>query len=240
MRKPSWLRFRPPKLGFEPTILFPAQFNGLTKLRRLAVWTTRVRKSILLGCLFAGSAFAASEGGSIGRMDFADTPAFHSVFEIRVPQPVEARREASVSTKMRIAMWASGSALPAQPETLLALQPPALPKVQTLQPSEIITAKTIRSAYLEESGPTHQSVKRRRFIRRAYVEPSEVEDDRSSFLEYQRRALSNRTDLDDAGSAREDVQPSFLGRHEPTRQAVKDADTQPSLLGRLLGALYPW
>jgi hypothetical protein len=196
-----------------------------------------VRKSVLFACLCAGPAFAADEVGGIGRMDFADTPAFHSVFETRVPQPVEARRSASVSAKVRIAMWASGSTLPAQPEILAAIQPSAI--AQTRQPSETIVAKTVRSAYLEESSPPDQSVIRKRFKRHAYVDPSEIEDDSSSFLEYQRRALSNGADLDDEQRAAEDRPPFYLGRPLHKRHLKDEYDEQPSLLGRIFGALFP-
>jgi len=199
-----------------------------------------VRISVLFACLFAESAFAAGEDGSIGRMDFADTPGFHSVLENRVPQPIEAHRRSSVSAKIRMAMWASGSTLPAQPESLVAIQSSGLPKVQALQPSETITAKTVRSASLEEGPPTHPSVQGKRFKRRVFVEPPEIENDRSSFLEYQRRALSNRADLDDEERASEDAPPSYLGRPEPKRQPDRENDAQPSLLGRIFGALLPW
>src|SRR6185369_5896383 len=110
---------QPPKFSFEPTILFSGLNQCADWLRGGSLdGVRRVRKSVLLACLCAGRAFADDEVGGIGRMGFADTPAFHSVFETRVPQPVEARRSASVSAKVRIAMWASGSTLPAQPESL--------------------------------------------------------------------------------------------------------------------------
>jgi hypothetical protein len=191
--------------------------------------------SVLFVWLFAEAAFAANEGGSIGRLDFADTPAFHSVFESRTPG---SQSRPGISAQMRIAMWTSGSTLPPQPETLVAIQPSALPGVQALQPSETITAKSVRSAYLEESLPTHQLAKRKRFKRRVFLDPSEVEDDASSFLEYQRRALSNRADLDDAESAGDGAQPSFLGRPEHTNQPDGGDNAQPSLLGRIFGVLF--
>jgi hypothetical protein len=197
-----------------------------------------VRISVLFAWLCAGPAFAADEVGGIGRMDFAATPAFHSVFETRIPQPVEARRSASVSAKVRIAMWASGSTLPAQPESLLAIQPTALPKVETLQPSETITAKTVQSASLGGSSPKPRSVEHKRLRRRVLVDPSEIEDDRSSFLEYQRRALSNRADLDGEEGTSEDG-PAYLGRPEATRHSNSETDAQPALLGSILGALFP-
>ncbi len=40
-----------------------------------------MRISALFFLFFAEAAWAASEGGSTGRMDFANTPAFRSVFE---------------------------------------------------------------------------------------------------------------------------------------------------------------
>jgi hypothetical protein len=193
-----------------------------------------VLTSVLFLFLFAESAFAASEGG-VGRLDFADTPAFHSVVEYNVPEPVEARRPTTVSAKMRIAMWASGSTLPARPESLQAVMPSALP---VLRPSETITAKTVRSAYLEETPAPHQSVSRKRFKRRVIVEQPEIYG--PSFLDYQRRALSNRADLVDAESVGEDAQPSYLGQPEPIEHSGKRNDAQPSLLARFFGALLPW
>ena len=47
----------------------------------------RVTAMVLL--FLAGDVWAASEGGSTGRMDFANTPAFHSVFENRVASASE-------------------------------------------------------------------------------------------------------------------------------------------------------
>jgi hypothetical protein len=187
--------------------------------------------------VFARAALAANEGGSIGRMDFGDTPAFHSMFESRVPSPPAPQKVSGVSAKMRIAMWASGSTLPSRPETLVAIPPSALAGIHALQPSETITAKTVRSASLEESSPpTHQSVKPERFKRRVVL--PETDEDPSSFLEYQRRALSNRADLD-AESAGEDAQPSFLGRPAQKKQSDGADDAHPSFLGRIFGALFP-
>lgn len=196
-----------------------------------------MRISVVFACLFAGSAFAASERNGVGRMDFADTPAFHSVFESRLPEPVAAQSASGLSKKVRIAMWASGSTLPAQPETLAAIQPSAI--AQTRQPSETIVAKTVRSAYLEESPPPDQSVIRKRFKRHVHVDPSEIEDDSSSFLEYQRRALSNGAALDDEQHAAEDRPPSYLGRPLHKRHLKDEYDEKPSLLGRIFGALFP-
>jgi hypothetical protein len=195
-----------------------------------------VRISVLLFVLlFARAAFAADEGGSIGRMDFADTPEFHSVFERRVPPPPAPRGVSGVSAKMRIAMWASGSTLPSRPETLDAIQPSALAIVHALQPSETVTAKTVMSASIEES-PPHQLVRRERFKRHVFL--PETDEDQPSFLEYQRHALSNRADLD-AESVGEDAQPSFLGRPAQKNQSDGGDDAQPSLLGRIFDALFP-
>jgi hypothetical protein len=138
---------------------------------------------------------------------------------------------------MRIAMWASGSVLPARPESLEAILPLVQP---ALRPTVTITAKTVRSASLEESPPTHQSINRRRFKRRVFIEQPEIYDDASSFLDYQRRALSNRADLDDAGPSGEVTQPSFLGQPEHTKHSGNEDDAQPSLLARFFGALLPW
>jgi len=140
---------------------------------------------------------------------------------------------------MRIAMWTSSSVLPSRAEALVAVPPSALPSVQALEPSERITAKAVRSAYLEENAPTHQLAKRKRSKGRAVLEPSDIEDEGpSSFLEYQRRALSNRSDLDDAESAGEDAQPSFLGRRKHIKPPANEDDAQPSFFGRIFGALF--
>jgi hypothetical protein len=172
-------------------------------------------------------------------MDFANTPAFHSVFENHVASALEGQGASGVSAKMRIAMWTSSSVLPSRTETLVAVPPSAVPRVQALEPSERITAKTVRSAYLEESAPTYQLAKRKRF-KRAVLEPSDIEDEGpSSFLEYQRRALSNRSDLDDAESAGKDAQLSFLGRREHIKSPANEDDAQPSFFGRIFGAFFP-
>jgi hypothetical protein len=196
-----------------------------------------VRLSALFLWLSTQAAFAASEGSGVGRLDFADTPAFHSVVEYNVSRPVEAQRASGVSAKLRIAMWASGSALPARRESLEAIPPSALPAVR---PSETITAENVQSASLEESSTAQQSAHRKRLKRRVFVEQPEIYDDGPSFLDYQRRALSNRTDLDDADSASEDAQPSFLGRPENAKPSEDGGGAQPSLLGRIFGALLPW
>jgi hypothetical protein len=199
-----------------------------------------VRISALFFLFFAEAAWAASEGGSTGRMDFANTPAFHSVFENRVASALEGQGASGVSAKMRIAMWTSSSVLPSRTETLVAVPTSAIPRVQALEPSERITAKTVRSNYLEESVPTHQLAKRKRFTRHAVLVPLEIEDDGpSSLTEYQRRALSNRSDLDDAELAGEDPQPTFLGRGEHIKPAAQEGDAQPSFFGRIFGALFP-
>ena len=199
-----------------------------------------MRISALFFLFFAEAAWAANEGGSTGRMDFANTPAFHSVFENHVTSAAEGQGASGVSAKMRIAMWTSSSVLPSRTETLLAVPPSAVPRVQALEPSERITAKTVRSAYLEESAPTHQLAKRKRFKRRAVLEPSDIEDEGpSSLLEYQRHALSNRSDLDDAEATDGDAQPSFLGRRGHIKPPANEDDAQPSFFGRIFGALFP-
>ena len=197
-----------------------------------------MRISALFFLFFAQAAWGANEGGSTGRMDFANTPAFHSVFESHVVQALEGQSASGVSAKMRIAMWTSSSVLPSRTEALVAAPPSAVPSVQALEPSERITAKTVRLAYLEESAPPHQLAKGKRF-KRAVLEPSDIEDEGpSSFLEYQRRALSNRSDLDDAESAGEDAQPSFLGRRKHIEPPANEDDAQPSFFGRIFGALF--
>ena len=198
-----------------------------------------MRVTAILFLFFAEAAWAANEGRSTERMDFANTPAFHSVFEDRVASGLEGRRAEGVSAKMRIAMWTSSSVLPARTEPLGAVPPSAIPGVQTLEPSERITAKTVQSANLEEIVPPHQPAKRKQFKRRAVLEPSDIEDEGpSSLLEYQRRALSNRSDLDDAKSAGEDAQPSFLGRRGQIKRPANEDAPQPSFFGRIFGALF--
>jgi hypothetical protein len=184
---------------------------------------------------FAEAAWASSTE----RMDFANTPAFHSVFADHAASGSEGPGASGVSAKMRIAMWTSSSVLPSRAETLVSVPPSAIPRLQALEPSERIIAKTLRSAYLEESAPTHQLAKRKRSKRRAVLQPSDIEDEGpSSLREYQRRALSNRSDLDDAESPGEDAQPSFLGRRQIKRPAGED-DAQPSFFGSIFGALFP-
>ena len=201
----------------------------------------RVTAMFLL--FLAGDALAAGDGASTGRLDFANTPAFHSVFDNRVPWAGTAAQSASgISAKMRIAMWTTSSELPSRTEILVALPPSALPRVQALKeivpesaPRERITAKMVRSAHLEENPPTRdQLTKRKRFKRRVLSSALDIDDDGpSSFLQYQRRALSNGSDVDD------DAQPSFLGQRVHSEPPDVDANAQPSFLGRILGALFP-
>ena len=199
-----------------------------------------MRVTAMYFLFFAEAAWAANEGGGTGRMDFANSPAFHSVFETHVASALEGQGASGVSAKMRIAMWTSSSVLPSRTETLVAVPPSAIPRVQALEPSERITAKTVLSAYLEESSPTHQPPKRKRFKRRAVLETSDIEDEGpSSLLEYQRHALSNRSDMDDAPSGGEDAQPSFLGQREHIRPPGNEDNAQPSFFGRIFGALFP-
>ena len=196
-----------------------------------------MRVAAMFFLFFAEAAWAANEGGSTERMNFANTAAFHSVFEDHAASGLEGPGASGVSAKMRIAMWTSSSVLPSRTEALVAVPPP---KVQTLEPSERIIAKTVRSAYLEESAPTHQLAKRKRSKRRAVLQPSDIEDEGpSSLLEYQRRALSNQSDLDDAESASEDAQPSFLGRGKHIKPPANEDDAQPSFFGSIFGALFP-
>jgi hypothetical protein len=71
------------------------------------------------------------------------------------------------------------------------------------------------------------------------LQPSDIEDKGpSSLLEYQRRALSNQSDLDDAESASNDAQPSFLGRRQ-IKPSDSEDDAQPSFFGSIFGALFP-
>ena len=90
---------------------------------------------------FAESALAANEGGSNERMDFANTAAFHSVFEDNSASVMEGRGASGVSAKMRIAMWTSSSVLPSRTETLVAVRPSAIPRVRALEPSESISPR---------------------------------------------------------------------------------------------------
>ena len=199
-----------------------------------------MRVTAMFFLFFAEAAWAANEGGSTERMDFANTAAFHSVFEDHAASGLEGPGASGVSAKMRIAMWTSSSVLPSRTEALVAVPPSAIPRVQALEPSERIIAKTVHSAYLEESAPTHQLANRKRSKRRAVLQPSDIEDEGpSSLLEYQRRALSNQSDLDDAESASEDAQPSFLGRREHIKPPAKEDDARPSFFGRIFGALFP-
>ena len=46
----------------------------------------------------------------------------------------------------------------------------------------------------------------------------------SSLLEYQRHALSDRSDLDDAEATGGDAQPSFLGRREHIKPPANEDD----------------
>ena len=197
-----------------------------------------MRVTAMFFLFFAEAAWAANEGGSTERMDFANTAAFHSVFEDHAASGLEGPGASGVSAKMRIAMWTSSSVLPSRSEALVAVAPSAIPRVQALEPSERIIAKTVHSAYLEESAPTHQLAKRKRSKRRAVLQPSDIEDEGpSSLLEYQRRALSNQSALDDAESASEVAQPSFLGRH--IKPPAKEDDAQPSFFGSIFGAPFP-
>ena len=126
-----------------------------------------MRVAAMFFLFFAEAAWAANEGGSTARMDFANTAAFHSVFEDHAASGLEGQSASGVSAKMRIAMWTSSSVLPSRTEALIAVPPSAIPRVQALEPSERIIAKTVHSAYLEESTPTHQLAKRKRSKRRA-------------------------------------------------------------------------
>ena len=193
---------------------------------------------------FAGDALAAGDGASTGRLDFANTPAFHSVFDTRVPwadtaRTGEAQSTPGISSKMRIAMWTTSSELPSRTETLTGIPPSPLPRGQALQeimpepPKERITTKTLRTASLEESPPTRYRVpKRTRIERQMVIDSPDTDDDAPSA--YQRRALSNASDVD------EDAQPSYLGRHGHPAPSDEGDDAQPTLLGRLFGALFPW
>ena len=200
-----------------------------------------MRVTAMFFLFIAEAAWAANDGGGTGRMDFANTPAFRGVFENYVASGLEGQGASGVSAKMRIAMWTSSSVLPSRTETLVAVPPSAVPRIQALEPSERIIAKTVRSAYLEEIAPTRQLAKRKRSKLRAVMEPSDIEDEGpSSLREYQRRALSNRLDLDDAESGGEDARPSFLGRREHTKPpANENDDAQPSFFGTFFGALFP-
>ena len=195
-----------------------------------------MRVTAMFFLFFTEAAWAANDG-STERMDFANTAAFHSVFEDHAASGLEGPGASGVSAKMRIAMWTSSSVLPSRTEALIAVPPSAIPRVQALEPSERIIAKTVHSAYLEESAPTHQLAKRKRSKRRAVLQPSDIEDEGpSSLLEYQRHALSNQSDLDDAEATGGDAQPSFLGRRKHTKPPANEDDashlSSPASLAR--------
>ena len=144
--------------------------------------------------LFTGDALAASEGGGPGptRLDFANTPAFQSVFDKRVPwsgtaNTTEAWSEPSISAKMRIAMWTSLSMPPYRAEVLRALRPSAIPYVPIQEivpvgaPSDKVTARTVRSAALEDRPRTPHVSKRKRSIRSP--QPDIEYEEEPSFLQ---------------------------------------------------------
>ncbi len=96
-----------------------------------------------------------------------------------------------------------------------------------------IMPEPLRTASLGESPPTRYRVpKRTRNERQMVMDSPDADDDAPSA--YQRRALSSASDVD--GNA----QPSYLGRHEHPAPFDEDDDGQPTLLGTLFGALFPW
>jgi hypothetical protein len=150
-----------------------------------------VRIAALFFLAFVGDALAANEGSrGPSRLDFANTPAFQSVFDNRVPwtgtaNTTEARSEPRISAKLRIAMWASQSAPPYRAEVLRALRPSVIPIVPIQEiapvgaPTDTVTARTMRSAGLEGSSRTPHVLRAKRSNR----PPPDIEyEEEPSFL----------------------------------------------------------
>jgi hypothetical protein len=152
-----------------------------------------VRVTLVLSIFFAGNAFAAGDERSVdpSRFDFANTPVFHSMLDRAEKLPssatghvVENHMEAqgatlSASGKARIAMWTSSPNLPKA--EVLAAAPPRAPSnadlvieeiVPQAEPSETITAKTVRFASID--GKTHRRQVSR--LKRTAPNPSGVDD----------------------------------------------------------------
>jgi hypothetical protein len=144
-----------------------------------------MRIAFLMLWLFAGPAFAASEGdgGDVLRLNFADAPTFHGVIKQHFAQPGASdgadRLRIHVSPKVRIALWTSGSMLPARAEVLR----PKPPSVILLEgsPKEQITAKTVGSAFLESAALTFRQKQWKRYALGAA--PQVDKDEQPSFLQ---------------------------------------------------------
>lgn len=150
-----------------------------------------MRAAALILWLFAGPVFAASEvrGGDVVRLNFAHAPTLHGVIENRFAQPGASagpeRLRNHVSPKVQLALWTSGSMLPARAEVLRPKAPSAI--LLEGSPKEQITAKTVRSAFLEIAAPAHLGKQRKRFARRA--PPQIGEDEKPSFMKRMLGAL---------------------------------------------------
>ena len=125
-----------------------------------------MRVASLILWLFAGPAFAASEvRGDVLRLNFANAPTFHGVIEDHFAQPGASdsaeRLRIHVSPKVQLALWTSGSMLPARAEMLRPRPPSAI--LLEGSPKEQITAKTVRSAFLESAAITHHQKQWKRF-----------------------------------------------------------------------------
>ncbi len=144
-----------------------------------------MRMAVLVFWLFAGPALAANEvrGGDVFRLNFAHAPTFYGAIENRFAQPGASdgpeRLRIHVSPKVRLALWTSGSMLPARAEVLRPRPPSAI--LPDGSPKEQITAATVRSAFLESAAPAHRGKERKRFARRA--PPQIGEDEKPSFLQ---------------------------------------------------------
>ena len=150
-----------------------------------------MRIASLILWLFAGPAFAASEvrGGDVLRLNFADAPTFHGAIENHFAQPGASdgadRLRIHVSPKVRIALWTSGSMLPARAEVLRPKPPSAI--LLEVSPKEQITAKAVRSAFLESAASAHHQKQWKRFALGAA--PQVDEDEEPSFLQRMLGAL---------------------------------------------------
>ena len=152
-----------------------------------------MRVTLVLSIFFAGNAFAASDERSIdpSRFDFANTAVFRSMLDRAEKLPssatghvVENHMEAQGATlsgsgKARIAMWTSSPNLPKA--EVLAAAPPRAPSnadlvieeiVPHAGPSETITARTVRSASIDDK--THRRQVSR--LKRTTPNPSVVDD----------------------------------------------------------------
>jgi hypothetical protein len=141
-----------------------------------------VRVTPILFVFFAANAFATSGGRSdvLGRLDFANTAVFHSMLErserlssSATGHTADNRAEAqstalSASGKARIAMWTSSNLSKAE---VLAAAPPRVPSnaelvieeiVPKAAPSEIIIARTVRYASIDDKPDRRQASRLKR------------------------------------------------------------------------------